>query len=161
MKPTLFTDLRDQYIEELAKVYASNNTEDAIEDAKESLCNDISVDCGNKLYLTEQGFAIYCYWVDCVWISHLYIAPEYRKKGYAENMIDEIQKSEGYPVALYCHKNNTNAQTFYERIGFRKPKLTPNYNFDNNKFDEYILYRRDNIPNGFIADIETTYRANH
>lgn len=158
MKPTLFSDLRDKYIEELATIYASDSTPEMIDEAKRDIVDSVSVDAGHKLYLLEHGFVIYSYWVDTVWIAHLYVEPEYRKTGLASNMLDDIQKLEGYPLALYCHQNNIKAQAFYEKIGFTKPRLAPNYNFDNNKFNDYILYRRDNITNGFIADLENEYK---
>jgi GNAT superfamily N-acetyltransferase len=58
------------------------------------------------------------YW----WIQSMYILPEFRGKGYMERLIQALKdaaRSEGaLELRLYVHKNNAQAISAYQKVGF-------------------------------------------
>jgi len=62
------------------------------------------------------------YW----WIMSMYIAPEYRGKGYAALLLDtvkaEAKKQGALDLRLYVYEDNTRAMKAYEKTGFVESK---------------------------------------
>ncbi len=58
------------------------------------------------------------YW----WVQSLYIAPEYRGKGYLRSLFDavrdEARRQNGLDLRLYVHEGNGRARAAYRKTGF-------------------------------------------
>jgi ribosomal protein S18 acetylase RimI-like enzyme len=58
------------------------------------------------------------YW----WIQNMYLLPEFRGKGFMERLIQELKdaaRNEGaLELRLYVHKNNAQAISAYQKVGF-------------------------------------------
>ena len=59
---------------------------------------------------------------DCAYIMQLYVLPEYQKNGVGKRLMEHlfpVLKEEGYKrVILNTLEDNSNARTFYEKLGF-------------------------------------------
>jgi ribosomal protein S18 acetylase RimI-like enzyme len=78
---------------------------------------------GNKVIATVMGG----YEGHRGWVNYLGVDPAYRKKGLGRQMIESIEKillERGCPkINLQVLANNTEAMTFYERIGYKKDEV--------------------------------------
>ena len=58
------------------------------------------------------------YW----WIQNMYILPEFRGKGFMERLIqvlkDAARNAHALELRLYVHKNNAQAISAYQKVGF-------------------------------------------
>lgn len=56
------------------------------------------------------------------WVNYLAVAPDYRRKGYARRMMDEVERrlrAAGCPkINLQIRASNADAVEFYRRIGY-------------------------------------------
>jgi len=62
------------------------------------------------------------------WIEDVYVAPKYRRQGWAEKLIQQAVvwlKSQGVKrVSLDVHQNNAPALQFYKKLGFKEARQT-------------------------------------
>jgi GNAT superfamily N-acetyltransferase len=58
------------------------------------------------------------YW----WIQNMYLLPEFRGKGFMERLIQKLKDAARYEgvleLRLYVHKNNAQAISAYQKVGF-------------------------------------------
>ena len=74
------------------------------------------------------GFIAYQNNENCIYISDLYICPEYRRMGLARNLIMHIDNS-AFKIRLKVDVKNVNAIKLYKSVGFILEKI------DNNRLD--------------------------
>ncbi|MGH8603827.1 MAG: ribosomal protein S18-alanine N-acetyltransferase [Gammaproteobacteria bacterium] len=93
-------------------------------------CADTAVlvaDTGRQI----AGFAIMYFGAEEAHLSLLAVKPNYQRSGVARRLIEWLEASAlvaGISVAyLEVRANNRGAQTFYERLGYRKIAHVPNY----------------------------------
>src|SRR5579872_5631400 len=66
-----------------------------------------------------------------VYINSLFLLTEYRKKGIAKQMMNELTEYwQGHQFMLEVHPKNENAVKLYRKLGFRKIKTLKNYFLD-------------------------------
>ncbi len=107
------------------------------------------------IYLVENNKEIVGYMLlridGCVWVEHIYVDPNYRRKGAASLLYDkaeEISKGMGEDTVYnYVHPNNDAMMSFLRNKGYtvlnlvevRKPykneELNKKYKIGNNEFD--------------------------
>jgi N-acetylglutamate synthase-like GNAT family acetyltransferase len=57
------------------------------------------------------------------WLTGLFVAPEYRKHGVAQHLLQHIQRSHSTsPIWLFCHPDLV---SFYQQTGFRTAQQLP------------------------------------
>lgn len=57
------------------------------------------------------------------WLTSLFTAPSFRKKGVASQLIKHIQSSHpGSPIWLFCHPE---LNSFYSQLGFTQTEILP------------------------------------
>ena len=72
------------------------------------------------------------------WIEHLYLAPGHVGSGIGTALLTQAKTEPGSPLRLYTFQENTGAQQFYERHGFRA--ITFSDGADNEERCPDVLY---------------------
>ena len=76
------------------------------------------------------------------WIDHLYILPEYQKRGIGSALLG-IPKQTNRSLRLWTFQCNSGARRFYERHGFRIERETDGRDNDERQPDVLYVWRRD------------------
>jgi ribosomal protein S18 acetylase RimI-like enzyme len=126
---------------EYRQISISCEDRDQIEDSKKWLYERISnreavvfiaVDDGQvvgfgNLYKGFSSISLKKYWI----LNDLYVAPEYRGKGYAKSLISKIHQhaltSGAKGIELETAHSNTSAQALYESVGYLANQLYKRY----------------------------------
>ena len=77
------------------------------------------------------GFAIMRYGDDDAHLDLLAVAPQYRRLGVAQQLLEWLEKCATvagiFQIALEVRENNRGAQQFYERMGYHRLNLVSGY----------------------------------
>jgi [ribosomal protein S18]-alanine N-acetyltransferase len=77
------------------------------------------------------GFAIMRYGDDDAHLDLLAVAPQYRRLGVGQELLNWLEKCAGvagtFRITLEVRENNRGAQQFYERMGYHRLNLVPGY----------------------------------
>jgi ribosomal-protein-alanine N-acetyltransferase len=97
------------------------------------------------------GYVIVSQYVDAWHVMNLVVAPEYRRRGVATRLLEEVfaRTEGGRPrgYTLEVRVSNTPAISLYERLGFRPQGLRRGYYTDNQE-DALIMWREARVEEG-------------
>ncbi|MGM9969359.1 MAG: GNAT family N-acetyltransferase [Anaeroplasma sp.] len=84
------------------------------------------------------GFMAYCFTNNKLFLSKLYIHPNYTKKGYGKKAIQYLMQFK-MPIELTVNKNNKNAIDAYTKLGFKTIDSTVTVIGNDFVMDDYIM----------------------
>lgn len=85
------------------------------------------------------------------WLTGLFVAPEHRKHGVAQHLLQHIQQSHSTsPIWLFCHPDLIG---FYQRIGFRITEQLPEQL--KNRLSRYQKHKKLVAMQHFIEHVST------
>ena len=74
----------------------------------------------DDIILDEKGYIIFEKFIDGVHLKKIYVKKEFRGKGLAKKMIEELRKTtDNKPIYLTIHKYNESSQKFFKKVGAR------------------------------------------
>ena len=76
------------------------------------------------------------------WVDHLYIHPEYQRRGLGSSLL-QLAKKSADSLRLWTFQCNTEARRFYERQGFAVERETDGRDNDEKQPDVLYVWRRD------------------
>ena len=76
------------------------------------------------------------------WVDHLYVHPEYQRRGLGSRLLQMAKRSAGF-LRLWTFRCNTAARSFYERQGFAVERETDGRDNDEKQPDVLYVWRRD------------------
>lgn len=149
----VFIDLLYDYVNELHDIDDSVRLRDKKTLKKEYLSN---IDEDNQFYLIYDnnmlpaGFAVvgvnnYCHPQADIYINEFYIKPEYRLRGYGDNLFSSICLANllfesGNKICMYILKNNTRAIQFWSGLLKRNGWLDVTEDYYNDTPDNLYWY---------------------
>jgi GNAT superfamily N-acetyltransferase len=105
---TIFREARRQMVY-LPIVHTAKETSDYFTDL---------VEAGKIWVIKENHVSVGFMHAEGNWLHHLYIAPQFQKKGYGKLLLERAKEMNPTGLHLWVFEANTGAIRFYEREGF-------------------------------------------
>jgi GNAT superfamily N-acetyltransferase len=106
----LFIASRRAGIPDLPEIHSDEETFDFIRDTVLAECQVVVADVGGD----PVGFVA----LDDGWVEHLYVAPDWHRRGIGDALLAEAKRRWPAGLDLYTFAANAAARTFYEQRGF-------------------------------------------